>query len=167
MRRLLLLLAAFATSCSTGPAAPTAEAGELVCNANFCVTAPAGWVVVEQGGEFTRFAHGETDDAQATVAPVNMEVIVEQAGGTWPTQPENVVRAFWDLLDDAGSASFGSLTFAGDGSVRSRGSYEDGRMWYRLIPLEGPRGLGMEVRGPDSTWQAHADVFLDSLVVTP
>jgi hypothetical protein len=153
--------------CSTGPDAPRAVAGDLVCHAGYCVTVPEGWTILEQGDDFIRFAHPATDAALATVAPVNMEALVTAAGGTWPTQTENVVRAFWQLLGETGDASFGSLTFEGDGSVRSRGSYGDGRLWDRLIPVEGARAVGMEVRGPNSTWEAHADVFLDTLVLTP
>lgn len=154
-------------ACGAGPDAPTAAAGDLVCNAGYCVTMPEGWMIVEQGDNFTRFGHPDSDAALATVAPLNMEALVTQTGGTWPTQTENVARAFWQLLSENGEASFGSLSFVGDGSVRSRGSYQDGRLWYRIIPLAGSSALGMEVRGPNASWEAHADVFLDTLVVTP
>lgn len=163
----MMVALALLASCGTGPQAPLAVAGDLVCNAGYCVMAPTGWDVIENGEDFTRFAHGATPEAMATVAPVNMEAVMVQSGGSWPAPAESVVRAFWELLDAAGSASFGSLEFAADGSVSSRGSYESGRLWYRLIPLTGSRGLGIEVRGPNSSWQSHADVFLGSLAVVP
>ncbi len=163
----LLMLLVFLVGCAGGPDAPEAVAGELVCNADYCMTMPAGWTVAERGDDYVSFVHPDSPDALATVGPVNMEALVTAAGLTWPTQPETVVRAFWQLLDEGGEASFDSLTFVGDGSVRSTGSYGSGRLWDRLIPLNGATAVGMEVRGPNRTWQSHADVFLDSLVVVP
>lgn len=164
---LSVLLVATGAACATGPDAPTVVTGDLVCNAGYCVSMPEGWMILEQGDDFTRFGHPATESALATVAPLNMEALVTQAGGTWPTQTENVARAFWQLLSENGKASFGSLSFVGDGSVRSRGSYEDGRLWYRIVPAAGTSAIGMEVRGPNGSWEAHADVFLDTLMLVP
>ncbi len=38
-------------------------------------------------------------------------------------------------------------------------------MWHRLAPVGGERGIGVEVRAPNSSWEPHADVFLDGLEV--
>ncbi len=91
-----------------------------------------------------------------------MEGLITATGGTWPRTTDDVVRALWELLDD-GNAELGSLRLLSDGSVRSFGTFGGGRMWHRLAPVGGERAVGVEVRAPNSSWESHADVFLDGL----
>ena len=101
----------------------------------------------------------------ASVGFVDMRGVAENAGRFWPATPETVVRAFWELLDDLGSAGLDELEELDDGSIRSNGSLDGGRLWHRLIPLEGPTGVGVEVRAPSKAWSEHADVIVDGLVI--
>lgn len=157
----VLLLAA----CGTGPQAPTVGSTQLVCADDFCVSHPADWEVVEVGEGFAVFRHPAAPDSLvASVGQVDMEGLITATGGAWPQTTDNVVRALWELLD-AGNADLGSLRFLSDGSVRSFGSFGGGRMWHRLAPVGGERGIGVEVRAPNSSWEPHADVFLDGLEV--
>ncbi|GMQ86120.1 MAG: hypothetical protein BMS9Abin07_1693 [Acidimicrobiia bacterium] len=153
---LLLVL----TACATGPDAPPVDGVEVACIEPLCISYPAGWAVVEQGAGFIAFAHPDApEQALATVGPVNMQAVVENAGGSWPASTEQVVRSFWRLLEQADVATFERLQRDTGGAFRSQGSFEDGRLWHLLIPGTGNRAIGVEVRGPDASWQDHADVF--------
>ncbi len=163
--RLLVVVLALASACGSGPQAPAAAAPRVVCAENFCVAHPGDWEVVEVGEDFAVFRHpAALEEVVASVGQVDMEGLVTATGGTWPRTTDDVVRALWDLLDD-GNADLGSLRLLSDGSVRSFGTFGGGRMWHRLVPVGGERGVGVEVRAPNSSWEAHADVFLDGLEV--
>ncbi len=159
---LLLVLAA----CSSGPEAPLVDGVDMVCIEPLCITYPAGWEVVEEGAGFIAFAHPDAlEQALATVGPLNMEAVVESSGGSWPAATEEVVRSFWQLLDEAGVATFDRMERLTGGAFRSEGSYEDGRLWHLLIPGSGNRGVAVEVRGPNASWQSHADVFFSNVQI--
>ncbi len=170
MHRLALaafgLLTLIAAACgSSGPAAPPVGTAELVCGGNFCVEYPTSWELVEQTPEFVSLRHPlAPDDVVATVGQVNMEGIVNGAGKEWPQTTDSVVRSFWTLID-GGGAELATVTPLQDGSVESFGTFAGGRLWYRLTPLEGRRAVGVEVRGPNSSWETHAELILGSLVL--
>lgn len=149
----------------TGPDAEAPEPGETVCGENFCVAAPVGWEVSEDGGSFISFEN-EVDPEllRATVSQVNMEGVVTQAGGSWPQLTDEVVRSFWTLLAETG-AEMATLQPRADGSVASLGSYEDGRLWLLVAPIDGTNAIGIEVRAPNSTWSSHVDALFDSLQI--
>lgn len=169
MRRLLfgtLLLLVVLAACSTGPEAPRVDGVDMVCIEPLCITYPAGWEVVEEGAEFITFAHPDApEQALATVGLLNMQAVVESAGGSWPAPTEEVVRSFWQLLEEAGVATFERLQRLTGGAFRSEGSYEGGRLWHLLIPGARNRGIGVEVRGPNPSWQSHADVFFSNVQI--
>ena len=137
-----------------------------MCIQLLCITYPDGWEVVEEGVGFVTFSHPDApEQALATVGPVNMEALVENAGRSWPASIEEVVRSFWQLLEEADVATFDRLQRLTGGAFRSQGSYEEGRLWHLLIPGNGNRAVGVEVRGPNPSWQTHADVFFGDVVV--
>lgn len=151
-----------ATACSTGPDAPPVAGSELVCTDTFCISSPPDWVVEETGDTYVVFHHpSDPDKIRATASGVNMEGLVTANGGQWPQDVSGVVDVFWASLD-GGNATLAEKRALEDGSVESVGAFEDGRLWFRLIGLDSVNGLGVEVRGPNSSWEAHAEVFLDS-----
>ncbi len=159
---LLLVLAA----CSSGPEAPLVDGVDMVCIEPLCITYPAGWDVVEEGAGFIAFAHPDAlEQALATVGPLNMQALVEGAGGSWPAPTEEVVRSFWQLLEEADVATFVRMERLTGGAFRSEGNYEEGRLWHLLIPGTQSGGVGVEVRGPNATWQSHADVFFSKVQI--
>lgn len=171
VRRLVTLIGLIVlvgAACSTGPDAPRAEAGSIVCADDFCTRYPEGWEVIETGAEHLSFAHPDAPErAKATVAYVNTEGVVTAAGGSWPANSETVARSFWTLLEDEGIASFERMERVGDGRIVAVGSYEGGRLWTLFVPIDSRRALGVEVRGPNRTWEPHASLFFDQLVLTP
>jgi hypothetical protein len=153
---------AVATACSTGPDAPPVAGSELVCTETFCISSPGDWVVDDVGDTFVAFHHPlDPDTIRASASGVNMEGLVVANGGTWPQNVSGVVDVFWSSLD-GGRASLAEQRALEDGSVESVGAFQDGRLWFRLIGLDSVNGLGVEVRGPNSSWETHADVFLSS-----
>ena len=159
---LLLVLAA----CSSGPEAPLVDGVDMVCIEPLCITYPAGWDVVEEGAGFIAFAHPDAlEQALATVGPLNMQAVVEGAGGSWPAPTEEVVRSFWQLLEEADVATFVRMERLTGGAFRSEGNYEKGRLWHLLIPGTQSGGVGVEVRGPNASWQRHADVFFSNIQI--
>ena len=160
MRRSLLAALLLATACSTpGPMAPPVEGTEIACIEALCLTYPAGWDV-ETGVGFVSFSHPSAPEvAMATAAPVNMQALVENAGGTWPAPTEDVVAAFWRLLEEADVADLARIERLTGGSFRSEGAYEGGRLWHLLIPGRTGGAVAIEVRGPNGSWERHADEF--------
>jgi hypothetical protein len=159
---LLLVLAA----CSTGPQAPMVDGVDMACIEPLCITYPAGWEVVEEGAGFIAFAHPDAlEQALATVGPLNMQAVVEGAGGSWPAPTEEVVRSLWQLLEEADVATFERMERLTGGAFRSEGNYEEGRLWHLLIPGTQSGGVGVEVRGPNASWQRHADVFFSKVQI--
>ncbi len=152
-----------ATACSTGPDAPSVAESESTCTETFCISSPSDWVVEEVGESYVVFHHPlDPEKIRATASGVNMEGLVAANGGTWPQTVSGVIDVFWSSLD-GGKASLAEQRALEDGSVESVGAFQDGRLWFRLIGLDSVNGLGVEVRGPNSSWEAHAEVFLDSL----
>jgi len=150
-----------------GPEAPPVGAIVTACADDFCIGYPDGWEVVEQTGEFVSLRHPDApNDVVATAGHVNMEGVVSANGKTWPQTTEDVVRSFWAIID-GGGAELATMDPLRDGSIKSFGTFADGRLWYRLTPVEGRDAIGVEMRGPNSTWSTHADVMLDSLVLVP
>lgn len=138
-----------------------------MCVEGFCVSYPQDWELIEEAPEFVSLRHRDAaDETAATVSQVSMEGIVNADGLEWPQTVDTVVRSFWNLIDD-GDADLGTLEPLRDGSVKSFGTFSDGRLWYRLIPVEGRRAIGAEVRGPNSSWADHAAAILDSVTVLP
>lgn len=157
-----LLLAGCGGS-ESGPTAP--PIGEIVtsCSATACVDHPSDWIV-EQGETYLAFRHPlDSEQVIASVGAVDMAALVEADGGTWPAPPRRAIEAFWDLIGGGEDASLDGIDSRPDGAIRSEGVLEGLRMWHLLVPGFGRVGVGVEVRAPNGSWQAHADVFLDSL----
>ena len=157
-----LLVFVVACGAETGWAAP--EIGDLrtACNDVACVDYPEGWQV-EIGETFISLRY-PSSAAMATVGNVDMQGVTVANGGIWPAATESVVRDFWDLLGGGEDAELKGLETLDDGSIRSEGKLGIQNLWHRLIPVSGPTAVGVEVRGPDSSWEAHADVILGSTV---
>lgn len=164
LSRLLALVALLAASCSGGAAAPEVGESLQACNTDFCVDYPQGWIVLETGDRFISFEHDAADGILATVGRVNLEGIAVNAGGAWPVAARDVVDLLWDLLD-GGEAELGGVELVQGGSLDSWGFISEGRLWHRLIPITASRGFGIEVRAPNASWEAHADVFRSGLVI--
>lgn len=163
---LLVSLAVMATACGAGGAtAPEIGAVATTCGGNFCVDYPDSWQLVEATDEFVSLQHPlAPEDVVATVGQVNMEGIVNADGKEWPQTTDGVLRSFWRLID-GGGAELATVDPLRDGSIESFGTFAGGRLWYRLTPLEGRRAIGVEVRGPNSSWAPHAEVIMGSLVL--
>ncbi len=154
---------AIATSRSdSGPEAPPVEALITDCTTEtgVCVEHPTGWEV-EVGDTFLTFAHpADPEQVLGSVGRVNMEGLVTGAGGTWPAPTEDVVRSFFELLgQDQDAGIEGEPELLPDGSVQAEGRLEGLHLWYRLVPVDGPRAIGIEIRAPNDSWAAHADAW--------
>lgn len=163
--RLAVVILLVVAACSAGPDAPPVGAPETVCTGNFCVDYPSDWEVVEVGVDFAVFRHpsGE-DEVIASVGQVNMELLATEGGRSWPQTTDEVVRAFWQLLASE-DAELGALRLLVDGSVSSFGALKGGWLWHRLVPIGASRAVGVEIRGPNRSWEDHADVFIEGLTV--
>lgn len=163
MRPLLAAFMLALAACSTGPAAPTIDDVDIACTDEFCIVFPVGWET-EAGDAYLAFSHPVAPGrSAATISSINLQAVVENAGGSWPATTENVVRALWKLFEDADVATLERVERLTGGAFRSEGSYEDGRLWHLLIPGPGNRGLAVEVRGPNTSWESHADVFFNNV----
>ena len=163
MRRVALLLVVLA-ACSGGPDAPVTGSAENVCTEVFCLNYPSDWSVDEVGPDFVVFSHPEGGGAAlASAGRIDPPGLIAATGGTWPQSVDVVIEAFWSLLADEG-ANLDGYRIASDGSVTSSGDFRDGRLWHRLIPLDGDTAIGVEVRGPNQSWSRHADVFTAGLI---
>ena len=80
---------------------------------------------------------------------------------------ERVERSFWALLEETDVGSLERLERIPGGNIRADGSYEGGRMWTLLVPGDGESAVGVEVRGPNRSWEAHADVFFSAVELIP
>ena len=164
----LAIGALLVTSCSSvdsGPEAPDVAAIDRACAPQFCIDYPSDWRV-EVGDTFITFEHPlDPQRILGSVGFVDARGLVEGAGEVWPASVEDAVRAFWTLLGDNQDASFDSLTIGDDGSVRSFGNLENLRLWHRLIQVSGPSAVGIEVRAPNASWGAHAQVLRDGLIL--
>lgn len=168
MRRFLPLLLLAAVACSAGPQAPTVNGSDLVCVESFCAGYPDGWSFAT-GTDFISFQIDDADliDVVANAANFDPQGVVEAVGGTWPAPTREVSEAFWQLLAEGSGASLDEIVVLDDGSVRSRGGFDGGVLWHRMIINADGSGVGIEMRAPNDSWEPHADVFLDGLVVQP
>jgi len=153
--------------CSSGPTAPPVGELEEVCTSAFCLDVPDGWTG-EVGDTHIAFHHEVLPDGTfLTANTVDLEAIVTAAGGQWPVGIDDAVRAFWTLLDDAGEGTFIRLERMLGGAYRSWGRHTTGDMWYVIVPVQGSVGIGVEMRGPNDSWESHADVVFESVVPVP
>lgn len=160
-----ITLALGATACGGGAVAPPIDATDQVCVDDFCVDYPNGWTVAETGELHISFSHPESEEVLATVGRVNLESIAVNAGAAWPVAPRDVVDLLWSILD-GGDAELANVMLEAGGVLDSWGFISTGRMWHRLVPVTPSKGIGVEVRAPNQSWEAHADVFRSGLVVT-
>ena len=165
-RHLLVIVACaiVATACSSGPTAPPVGAGRQVCTDAFCLEVPDGWD--GEVGETHIALHHEVlpEGTFLTANVVDLEAIVTAAGGEWPVGIDGVVTAFWALLEDAEEGSFTRMERMVGGAYRSWGSHSTGDMWHVIVPVRGTVGIGVEVRGPNDSWESHADFVFPSVV---
>ena len=166
MRMVVVLVVLVATACTSGPSAPAISSLETVCNEQFCVDVPNGWNA-EIGDTYLSFHHTlDPTHTFLTVGVADMEAMVEGAGGSWPVPAEEATRSFWALLEEVDVAEFRRSARQIGGAIKSWGTHVDGDMWHLLHPLEGSRAVGIEMRAPDGSWEAHADAVFNSLVVS-
>ncbi len=156
----------FLTACTPGPAAPEIGVLDSVCNDAFCVDVPQGWEA-EIGETHMTFNHSlNPNHTFLTVGVINMRAIVEISGSRWPLPPQDVARSFWVLLEESGVAHFERSERVVGGAIKSWGVHDDGRMWHLMYPVEGIRAIGIEMRAPNDSWEAHADIVFESLTVS-
>ncbi len=150
----------------SGPAAPPVAGLETHCTGDVCATHPVGWRV-HVGDGFLTFDHPlDPDRVLGSVGKVSMQGLVENAGGTWPASPAEAVAAFFVLLGETQDAGIeGEPRVLPDGSVEAAGHLEDLRIWYRLVPRGGSAAVGIEIRAPNRSWQAHAATWTAGLVI--
>jgi hypothetical protein len=160
----VLIAGTVAAGCSSGPSAPDPLPTTRVCTQAFCLDVPAGWTG-EATDTFISFHHEMLPDGTfLTANTVDMEAIVSAAGDTWPVPTEQVVADFWKLLEDVDEGELVDIQRMVGGAWRSRGIHSTGDMWYLLVPVDGSLGIGVEMRGPNATWESHADVVFPSVV---
>lgn len=167
MRKLIVGFILFATDCSQGVPAPLIGTSSTVCTDVFCFDVPSGWQVQESGTSFVSLSHvSDPDNTFLTAGVIDMEAIVVASGGTWPVSTQEVVIAFWPLLEDADVGSYTRSQRMVGGAVRSWGDHETGAMWHLVYPLTGSAAIGVELRAPNDSWEPHADVVFDSVTPT-
>ena len=139
---LLLVLGA----CTPGPDAPTPARAETLCSVEFCVSYPSDWSVDEIAGDFAVFSHPDGEGAvAASVGQINMRGLADATERHWPQPPAVAVQAFWELLEPEDGALDG-FRVRSDGSVSSSGTFRDGHLWHRLVPIDADRAVGVEIR---------------------
>lgn len=112
---------------------------------------------------FISFQNDEVPEAVANAAGFDPRGVLNAVGGAWPASTEAVAEAFWQLLSEGSGASLDDLAVLDDGSVRTKGSFDGGVLWHRMIVAPDGSGIGIEMRAPNASWQSHADVFLEGL----
>lgn len=168
MRRFIVVLVVFAAACSQGVPAPSVDAVETVCTDAFCIDVPSGWQVTERGPTYVSMSHAsDPADTFLTAGLIDMEAIVTASGGSWPVPTQDVVVAFWSLIEDAGVGSYTRSERMIGGGVRSWGDHETGVMWHLVYPLSGSAAIGVELRAPNDSWEPHADVVFASVTPEP
>lgn len=159
----MLLPLLFLVACSNGADAPPVGNSSTVCTSGFCIDVPEGWDG-EVGDTFLSFHHESSpDDTFLTANTVDLEAIVTAAGGTWPATTEESIRSFWSLLDDAGEGELIRTERMVGGAIRSIGTHSTGDMWFVLLSVDGSRGIGIELRAPNRSWETHADAVFSSI----
>jgi hypothetical protein len=163
MRKLAIGFALVLTACSQGVAAPDIGNVTTVCSDVFCVDVPDSWVA-EVGDTYLAFSNtADPDNTFLTVGIIDQEAIVTGAGGTWPVSTEDVVLAFWSLLESSDVGSYERSQRMVGGAIRSWGDHETGRMWHVVYPTGGSTAIGVELRAPNDSWESHADAVFTSI----
>ena len=166
MRKVLVGFVLLLTACSQGVVAPEVVSIETVCSDTFCIDVPVGWVA-EVGDTYLAFNHeADPDNTFLTAGVIDQEAMVTSAGGTWPVPTDDVVVAFWSLLERSDVGSFERSQRMVGGAVRSWGDHETGRMWHLVYPTGGSTAIGVELRAPNDSWESHADVVFASIRTT-
>ena len=159
----LAMLVVVLASCSSGSAAPPVAPAAEACTSALCMDVPAGWDG-EVGPTYIAFNHETApSDTFLTANAVDMESIVTAAGGSWPATTEDVVVAFWSLLEEVDEGRLIRTERMVGGAIRSWGSHSTGDMWYLLVPVDGSQGIGVEIRAPNDSWESHADLVFPSV----
>ncbi|MGI9584161.1 MAG: hypothetical protein ACR2N7_01055 [Acidimicrobiia bacterium] len=167
MKQLIAMCLVLLAACSSGVQAPAVEPATEFCTDAFCLESPDGWGG-EVGDTFLAFNHAaDPDNTYLTGSVIDMEAIVTSAGGTWPVPTDDVVRSFWSLLEDAGEGSLTRTQRMIGGAVQSWGTHSSGDMWFVVVPIEGSRAIGVEIRGPNSSWKTHADAVFPTIRPIP
>ena len=166
VRKILIGFSLLLTACSQGVAAPDVGQIETVCSDVFCIEVPDGWVA-EVGDSYLSFNHeADPENTFLTAGIVDEEAIVTAAGGKWPVSTEDVVVAFWSLLESSDVGSLERSQRMVGGAVRSWGDHETGRMWHVVYPTGGSAAIGVELRAANDSWESHADVVFASIRLT-
>lgn len=166
MKRLFAVLVLLLVGCSSGPTAPNPSPVVEVCTDGFCIEVPGGWGD-DVGDGYIAFNHELAPESTfLTANTVDMEAIVTAAGGSWPATTQEVLEAFWSLLEEVDEGSLLRSERMVGGAVRSWGNHSTGTMWYLLVPVRGSVGIGVELRGPNDSWESHADVVFQSVEPT-
>ena len=161
------VIAVASVACSSGPSAPPVERVTTVCTEAFCLDVPDGWGS-EVGDTYIAFHHDLLPEGTFLTANlVDMEAIVTAAGGTWPVPPDDVVRAFWSLLEAVDEGELDRTERQIGGAVRSWGSHSTGDMWHLLVPIDGTTAIGVEMRAPNDSWESHVDVVFPTVEAKP
>jgi hypothetical protein len=168
MRKFVIGFVLFAAACSQGIPAPPTGSSTTVCTDAFCIDVPEGWEVTDSGTAFVSMSHvSDPDNTFLTAGVIDMEAMVTAAGGTWPVPTQEVVLAFWSLIEDAGVGTYTRSQRMVGGAVRSWGDHETGTMWHLVYPLGGSAAIGVEMRAPNVSWESHADVVFAGVVALP
>ena len=168
MRTLLIGIVVFVTACSQGVAAPPVGTASTECTDSFCIDVPEGWEVTDRGPSFVSMNHtSDPDNTFLTAGLIDMEAIVAASGGSWPVPTEDVVVAFWALIENAGVGSYTRSQRLVGGAVRSWGDHETGTMWHLVYPLGDSSAIGVELRAPNNSWESHAAVVFESVTPIP
>ena len=163
MKKSIVAAMLILSACSQGVTAPQITALERVCSDVFCVEVPEGWEA-EIGDTYLSLHHvSDPENTFLTVGLIDMEAIVTSSGGTWPVPTQDVVVAFWSLIEVADVGSFTRAQRMVGGAVRSWGDHETGKMWHLVYPLAGSAAIGIELRAPNTSWEAHADAVFESV----
>jgi hypothetical protein len=167
MKRLFAAALVVLAGCSSGVQATGVDVLTPICTDEFCVDVPAGWDG-EVGDTFFALNHVADSDATFLTASVlDMEAIVTSDGGTWPVPTDDVVRSFWSLLEGVGEGSLTRTQRMVGGAVRSWGTHSTGDMWFVIVPVEGSKAIGVEIRGPNASWETHADASFPTVQPIP
>ena len=160
---LVAMLALVLSACAAGPSAAPTTPTELVCTEAFCLEVPSGWEGEADAAFVTLNHEAYPEGTFLTANIVDTEAIVTAAGGSWPVPPVEVVEAFWSLLEEVGEGELVRYERMIGGAIRSWGSHTTGDMWFLLVPIEGSRAIGVEMRGPNDSWESHADAVFPTV----
>ena len=167
MKRVVVAIALILAACSSGPSAPSPTPTRSVCTDVFCMEVPEGWGD-EVGSTYLAFNHDVAPESTfLTGSQLDMEAIVVAAGGEWPATTETVMASFWALIEDADEGELIRTERLVGGAIRSWGTHSTGTMWFLVVPVDGAEGIGVELRGPNDSWEAHADAIFPTVVPAP